>query len=165
MPDRVQSVRCPHCGVEIPLSEALTREIEDRLRTAFDARLAAALENERGRAAAAAERRAREGVEVELRDLKAQVEEKDKLIGDMTQQLAELKRKAGQGSQQMQGEVQEIGLEAVVRACCPGDEIVPVEPGRRGADVLHRVAGAGGRGCGSILWESKRTKHWSQGWI
>lgn len=91
--------------------------------------------------------------------------EKDKLISDMQKQVEELKRKAEQGSQQLQGEVQELDLEATLRAAFPKDTIEPVPKGTFGGDTLQRVAGPLGNSIGTILWESKRTKAWSDGWL
>jgi len=91
--------------------------------------------------------------------------EKDKQLEDMRKQIEELKRKAEQGSQQAQGEVQELELEDVLRANFRFDEIEPVAKGVRGADVLQRISSSSGKPCGSILWESKRTKAWSDGWL
>src|SRR4029450_7673070 len=70
-----------------------------------------------------------------------------------------------QGSQQLQGEVQEIELESLLRAKFAHDLIEPVPKGEFGGDVLQRVRGPNGQECGSILWESKRTKNWSDGWL
>ncbi len=47
----------------------------------------------------------------------------------------------------------------------PYDEIVPVPKGVRGADVVQKVKDNSGRMCGQIIWESKKTKAWSNGWI
>jgi len=80
-------------------------------------------------------------------------------------QIEELKRKAEQGSQQMQGEVQELHLEALLREKFARDVIEPVPKGEFGGDVLHRVRGPADQPCGSILWESKRTKNFSDGWL
>lgn len=70
-----------------------------------------------------------------------------------------------QGSQQLQGEVQELELESILRAKFPRDTIEPVPKGQHGGDALHRVLGSLGQVCGTILWESKRTKNWSDGWL
>lgn len=93
------------------------------------------------------------------------VMEKDQIIGSMQKQIEELKRKAEQGSQQLQGEVQELELEALLGAKFPRDTIQPVPKGEHGGDVLQIVCGPGGQPCGTILWETKRTKHWSDGWL
>lgn len=97
--------------------------------------------------------------------LKFKVMEKEQTIASMQKQIEELKRRAEQGSQQLQGEVQELELEALLTSKFPQDQIQPVAKGEHGGDVLHRVAGSFGQPCGTILWESKRTKNWSDGWL
>ena len=98
-------------------------------------------------------------------ELKLKVMEKDQTITAMQKQIEELKRRAEQGSQQLQGEVQELELEALLTAKFPRDTIQPVPKGEFGGDVLHRVFGPANQVCGTILWESKRTKNWSEGWL
>lgn len=97
--------------------------------------------------------------------MKLKVLEKEQTITSMQKQIEELKRRAEQGSQQLQGEVQEIELEALLSARFPHDTIEPVPKGEHGGDVLHRVVGPLGQACGTILWESKRTKNWSDSWL
>jgi hypothetical protein len=106
--------------------------------------------------------KARKEVEDEL---KLKVAEKELTITSMKKQIEDLKRKAEQGSQQLQGEVQELELEAILSARFPTDTIEPVPKGEHGGDVLQRVIGPLGQMCGTILWESKRTKNWSDGWL
>jgi hypothetical protein len=96
---------------------------------------------------------------------KLKVMEKEQTISAMQKQIEELKRRAEQGSQQLQGEVQELELENLLRGKFPFDSIEPVPKGEYGGDVLHRVVGTGGQASGTILWESKRTKNWSDGWL
>ena len=91
--------------------------------------------------------------------------EKDQTITAMQKQIEELRRRAEQGSQQLQGEVQELELEAILTTKFPRDTILPVPKGEFGGDVLQRVVGPSGQVCGTILWESKRTKNWSDGWL
>jgi hypothetical protein len=97
--------------------------------------------------------------------LHLQVAERDQTIASMKQQLDEARRKAEQGSQQLQGEVLELELEASLRARFPTDIVEPVPKGEHGGDLVHRVVGSGGQVAGTILWESKRTKSWSDGWL
>lgn len=97
--------------------------------------------------------------------LKLKVMEKEQTISAMQKQIEELKRRAEQGSQQLQGEVQELELEATLRMKFPRDTIEPVPKGEHGGDVLQHVIGPLGQDCGSILWETKRTKNWSDGWL
>lgn len=91
--------------------------------------------------------------------------EKDKIIDDLKKSLEDAQRKATQGSQQLQGEVAELDLEATLRATFPQDTIEGIAKGVLGADIRQIVKSPGGKTCGTILWESKRTKAWSDGWI
>ena len=91
--------------------------------------------------------------------------EKEKVISDLKDKLADAQRKAEQGSQQMQGEVLELDFEQRLRTAFPLDQINEVAKGVRGADVLQEVASRGGKPCGSILYENKRTKKWSDAWV
>lgn len=97
--------------------------------------------------------------EHELKD-----KEKDKKLSDALKQIEELKAKIQRGSQQTQGEVMELEIEEILRKEFPDDDITEVKKGQRGADVLQKVIDKKGRGCGSILWESKNAQ-WSEGWL
>lgn len=243
MPDK--TITCPSCGAKIPLSEAFSHDIEEKLRQKYEAdlkknreELTAALKakeaevqevlaNERNRLESRATARAQESVSIKLRDLEDQVKEKskqiasqgeqelqlrkslrdleerersrsleyertldaerrsimedaekkvaeehrmkelekDKQLSDMRRQIEDLKRSAELTSQQAQGEVQELELEAIVGRHFRTDKIEPVPKGVRGADVVQSVRDEKGEACGTILWESKRTKAWSEGWI
>lgn len=96
---------------------------------------------------------------------KLKVMEKEQIIAAMQKQIEDLKRRAEQGSQQLQGEVQELELENLLRSKFPYDAIEPVPKGEYGGDVLHRVFGSSGQTGGAILWEFKRTKNWSDAWL
>jgi hypothetical protein len=91
--------------------------------------------------------------------------EKEKTIGDLQVKLQDALRKAEQGSQQLQGEVSEIELETVLREKFPRDTIEAVPKGEHGGDVLQTVISPLNQECGKILWESKRTKNWNDGWL
>ena len=93
------------------------------------------------------------------------VAEKDNLISSLQRQIEDLKRKAEQGSQQLQGEVLELELESTLRASFPHDTIEPVRKGEFGGDVVQRVSTPIGQTCGAMLWETKRTKNWADGWL
>jgi hypothetical protein len=117
-----------------------------------------ALDEERGKIREAAQKDADEQSRLKLA-------EKEKTIGDLQTKLQEALRKAEQGSQQLQGEVSELELEGLLKLNFPTDLIEPVPKGEFGGDVLQRVVGPLGQACGAILWESKRTKNWSDGWL
>lgn len=97
--------------------------------------------------------------------LKLKVAEKEQTITSMQKQIEDLKRRAEQGSQQLQGEVQELELESLLKARFPLDTIEPIAKGEHGGDILQRVVGPLGKSCGAILWECKRTKNWSDTWL
>jgi hypothetical protein len=108
----------------------------------------------------------RQKAKIEAEDgLKLKVAEKEQQIASMQRQIEDLKRKAEQGSQQLQGEVLELELEATLRASFPLDSIDPVAKGEFGGDALQRVFSSAAQECGAILWESKRTKNWTDGWL
>lgn len=98
-------------------------------------------------------------------ELKLKLSEKESTIQAMQVQIEELKRKSNEGSQQLQGEVQELELEAILRAKFPQDNIEPVPKGEHGGDILHHVTDHAGQRRGTMLWEAKRTKTWSDGWL
>lgn len=88
-----------------------------------------------------------------------------KQLSDATKAKDDLARKLEQGSQQTQGEVLELELEKILKAEFPYDEILPVSKGVSGADIIQKVLNRSGRLCGQIVWESKKTKGWNEGWI
>lgn len=232
------SITCPNCGKLIPLTKALTEQIEEGLKRRYEAQSREQAEQlnaqyqkrltaETVRAQEEAKKKAQEAVAVELTGLRQQAEEqknrlaeaqkkeldflkrqravdekerelelqiartleeergkirqqvareideqrqlkdieKDKQLADMKRQVDELKRKLEQGSQQNQGEAVEVELEKMLAITFPADQIEPVGKGVRGADVLQRVMTPGGQYCGTIIWESKNTRNWSDGWI
>jgi hypothetical protein len=97
--------------------------------------------------------------------LNLKVRQKEEQIASMQRQIEDLKRKAEQGSQQLQGEVQELALEAMLREKFPRDAFDPVPKGEFGGDLIQHVVGPAGQIAGSMLWEAKRTKNWSDGWL
>src|SRR5207237_4168490 len=101
----------------------------------------------------------------ELEEQSLRAAKKNKQREDMRRQIEDLKRKAEQGSQKLQGDVQELELEKALRERFPRDEIESVKSGARGADVLQKVISDTGQLCGTILWESKRVRNWSDRWI
>jgi hypothetical protein len=119
----------------------------------------------------------REKLSVEIRKIEAQkteqmendfrmrLAEKDKQLEDQKKLAEEMKRKAEQGSMQLQGEVQELLLENILQNTFPHDRIVPVGKGVRGADCIQIVNNAYGNECGKIIYESKRTASFSNDWI
>ena len=93
------------------------------------------------------------------------VAERDKVIADLKQQLQDAQRKVEQSSQQLQGEVQELAVEDWLRAEFPLDEIEEIRKGAQGADCIQMVNTRERPNCGSVYYESKRTKSFQASWI
>jgi hypothetical protein len=93
------------------------------------------------------------------------LKEKDKQIEELKNLLEEARRKSEQGSQELQGEVLELDIQAALEARFPRDAIKPVPKGARGADLIQEVRNGAGQACGSIVWETKNTKHWQPAWL
>lgn len=98
-------------------------------------------------------------------DFQLKVRELEKQLEDQKKLAEEMKRKAEQGSMQLQGEVQELILEELLRTNFPFDLISEVGKGVRGADCIQTVRNQYGQECGRIIFESKRTKDFSNDWI
>jgi hypothetical protein len=93
------------------------------------------------------------------------VKELEKQLDDQKKLADEMKRKAEQGSMQLQGEAQELILEELLRNYFPFDVISEVGKGVRGADCVQTVRNQFGQECGRIIYESKRTNAFSMDWI
>ena len=134
-----------------------TREVEER-EAALALEVERKLDAERKRVSDEVLKRSQE--EHRLKEAESQ-----RQMESLRKQIDDLKRRAEQGSQQLQGEVLELEIEDVLRNACPWDRIEPVPKGVRGADLLHSVVDGTGKLAGTLVWESKRTKAWSDGWI
>ena len=96
--------------------------------------------------------------QLRMKEMEKQLEDQKKLVDEM-------KRKAEQGSMQMQGEVQELLLEDLLRGSFPFDMITEVGKGVRGADCIQTIRNQFGQECGKIVYESKRAQHFANDWI
>ena len=103
-------------------------------------------------------KQAEEASTMKIKELEKQLDAQKILVDEM-------KRKAEQGSMQLQGEVQELAIEEILKSIFPFDKISEVGKGIKGADVVHTVRNKLGIECGTILYESKRTKSFSNDWI
>ncbi len=103
-------------------------------------------------------KREQELFDLKTKEFKLQMEQQQKLI-------EELKRKSEQGSMQLQGESQEVLLEEILQENFPFDLIEEVGKGVEGADCIQTVRNSSGTASGKIIYESKRTKGWSNNWI
>lgn len=103
-------------------------------------------------------KREQELFDLKTKEYKLQMDQQQKLI-------EELKRKSEQGSMQLQGESQEILLEEIIKENFPFDLLEEVGKGVEGADCIQTVRNSSGIICGKIIYESKRTKGWSNNWV
>ena len=177
--DGAEKIACPKCNHGFPLSEGISRRTIERYADDFERSLAEqkkALERElvAEKDKALAKFRSEE---LQLRRHIRELEEADKnrdvayqrkldeerrqieaqhkaQIESAQREVADLKRKLEQGSQQLQGEALELSLESLLRNAFPLDEIVPVPKGMQGADLLQHVRLPSGHCCGSIIWEA-----------
>lgn len=131
--------------------------LEDRQRE-LDLEVARKLDAEKRRLEEAIRRMASE-------EQALKIKEKDKQIEDLKKLLEEAKRKSEQGSQELQGEVLELDLQAELERRFPHDVIRPVPKGVRGADLVQEVRNGALQPCGTIIWETKNTRHWQPAWI
>lgn len=264
MSEQLQMLQCPYCKKEFPLTEAIAKQIEDRIRLQVNVeaerreqelalkaedlvrkqkeleqqsktleqqiaeQVSAQLKSEREKIAKEAAEKAKEDLDIELEAAKSEAAEKqnrleeakkreldllkdkreleekqqmlelemarklneerkliankavenfqeeqrlkdrqtEEMIAGLKRTIDDLKRKADQGSQQIQGEALEVELETILKNRFPSDEIIPVSKGQRGADIMQKVYdSAAHENCGIILWETKQAKNWSDSWI
>ncbi len=137
--------------------EKLKRE-KDELRESIEADAQRKINEIISREKEKIQKNVQEKAELTIKEYQKKLEDQNKLIEEM-------KRKAEQGSMQMQGEIQELALEDLLRALFPFDIINEVPKGVKGADVIQTVVNGLQQVCGKIIYESKRTKAFSEGWI
>lgn len=122
---------------------------------------------------AEAEKKLHEEIQSEKEKIRKQVEEANefklltlqKQLEDQKRLTEEMKRKQEQGSMQMQGEVMELAIEEFLSVNFPLDVISEIKKGANGADCLQTINTYEKQDCGTIYYESKRTKNFSDSWI
>lgn len=148
------------------LDKAREYELELRKKTTALEEKEKNLELEKQRQIDEERKKIQEKTEIEVSE-KFHLREKEyeQNIESLKKSLEDAQRKASQGSQQLQGEAQEIQLEEQLKHAFPSDEIIEVAKGVRGADIIQKIFDKNGRHCGTIIWESKRTKSWEKKWV
>jgi hypothetical protein len=107
---------------------------------------------------------ARQGSETAEEEYRLKIKEYEIQLKGLQEDIGAAQRKTNQGSQQLEGEGGEWGLEELLKLYFPYDEIIAVGKGVKGADVHQRVQTRTGNYCGMIIWEYKNTKNWSDSW-
>lgn len=160
------SIKCPKCGEVFEITDVLLPQVETAQKIELEARK---LKNELNDKLRSLELDKQRQLDIEkekwFESQKYRFKEYEKVIEDLKKSSEDAIRKASQGSQQLQGEVQELDLETEFKNNFSGDEFDPIGKGVLGADIRQVVKSPKGRTCGTILWESKRTKAWSDQWI
>ena len=129
-------------------------ELREKIELENQKKISETLENERKKIAKS---------EKEKSELK--ISEKEKVIEQLKEQLTIAQQKAEQGSMQLQGEVQELAIEDWLKDNFPLDEVTAIKQGARGADCLQTINTYELQNCGTIYYESKRTKDFQPSWI
>ncbi len=189
----MDDIYCQKCGAKVEITQSLRTQVEKTLKHEYEQQLkekdrklaemeklevairkekALLEEKQRGmelqiaRKVDASKKELVEIISKQLTDdFRLKEEDYKKKIDELKKSAEETSRKAGQGSQQLQGEVQEADLKQQLISAFPDDLIEDVSTGSRGADVKQIVRTSRGNECGIILWESKRTKAWSDDWV
>lgn len=151
---------------EFKLKEARNKELEylkkekelENKRQELELEMQRRLNEESNRLTDAIRKQEEEKNQMKFREYEKQLEDQKKLVEEM-------RRKAEQRSMQLQGEVQELALEELLRSTFVYDMISEVGKGVRGADCIQTVRNNLGQECGKIIYESKRTKDFSNEWI
>ena len=138
-------------------------ELLDELRSAKRAQAEAELEAQK-RLANAEDKIREEATRAADEKYHLKLREQEKKLADTQKSLEDAQRKATQGSQQNQGEVLELDLEARLHEEFPYDHIGEVKKGQRGADIVQTVRDPAAADCGVILWETKNGK-WQPAWV
>ncbi len=146
--------------------EFLQRENQLKTKEAeMELQLQRKLQEQRGEIAEQIRKQETEKNNLKETEHQLRVKELEKQLDDQKKLAEEMKRKAEQGSMQLQGEVQELILEELLRNSFPFDIISEVGKGIRGADCVQTVRNQFGQECGRIIYESKRTKDFGGDWI
>ncbi len=146
------------------LKEQLEKTARDKAEIALRER-ELALKRDQESLALAMQKKLQEQTERIREEERLRQAELQKKLDDQNKLINEMKRKSEQGSMQLQGEIQELAIEDYLGHAFPRDVIEEVSKGKRGGDCVHIVRDNFERVCGKILYESKRTKHFSNDWI
>jgi len=139
--------------------EIKTREAE------LDLELQRRLQDERGKLSEELRKLEEQKIAAKETEFNLRLKELEKQLEDQKKLAEEMRRKAEQGSMQLQGEVQELALEELLKATFPFDLVSEVGKGVRGADCVLTIRNPFGQECGRIIFESKRTKGFTMDWI
>ncbi len=151
---KAENIKLKQKELELLQKENELKDKEEELRLDMEKEML----KKREEIAAEIRRKLEEKKEMEILEYKKKLEDQKKLVEEM-------RRRQEQGSMELQGEVQELALEEFLKMQYPHDKVEGVPKGMSGADVIHTVINSAGQQCGKIIYESKRTKAFSDSWI
>lgn len=131
----------------------------------LDIELQRRLQEERGKLSDELRKIEEQKIAAKENEFNLRLKELEKQLEDQKKLAEEMRRKAEQGSMQLQGEVQELALEDMLKSTFPFDLVTEVSKGKRGADCILTVRNSFGQECGKIIFESKRTNKFAEDWI
>lgn len=139
---------------QLAKSEREKTELEEKIKAESEQKLNEILNKERAEIKKAADSQN----ELKIKELLKQLEDQKKIVD-------ELKKKQEQGSMQLQGEVQELAIEEYLKTKFTLDTITEIGKGEKGGDCIQTVNTREVQNCGTIYYESKRTKTFGKDWI
>lgn len=171
-----EGITCPNCGHHFMLSDAFMEHFEEEKRQAISQALEASKRKTELETKALEERFAEERAELEQKltkqaqdnaekEYELKLHEKDEELDRIRKRLKDLERRTNQGSMELQGEALETYLKQQFEQTYPIDSFSDVKKGQLGADIIHDVLTLQGQRCGTIVWEIKNTKTWSDQWL
>lgn len=171
--NKIKQLEANNVGAEIKLKEAREKELsflqkESALKdkeAELDITIQKKLAEERNQLAETIRQQEQTKTALKEDEMLMKMEELKKQLEDQKKLADEMKRKADQGSMQLQGEVQELALEELLKTSFPFDLVTEVGKGVRGADCILTVRNGMAVECGKIIFESKRTENFTADWI
>jgi len=163
----MKTIKCPQCGAKFEKSIIL--DFEQAMRSDLEKEFQKK-ETEQNREINAQRKQllqfTQEKIKADL-DNTLKLKQRDKIIQELTGKIEEARKRAESAfsSQQNVGETQELYLEEILRTTFPQDLVLEVAKGVKGADAIQVIRTDSGHEVAKILYESKSTKVFSEGWI
>ena len=136
-------------------------ELKYEIESEAQEKIAETVNEERAKIKQLAEKNAKRKItEVELK-----ITERDEVIDQLKDDLKKAEQKANQVPAPLKGEAQELAIEKWLKEQFLQDAIEEIKKGQSGADCLQTVRNSLGKNCGTIYYESKRTKAFQKNWM
>lgn len=161
----MKEIICPSCGAHFDIQKEIQKDLQEKV-LEKEKELKTLYQREKELEVKNLTKNLKSSIQEELlNEYSKKDQEREFLISNLRKEVVSLKVKLEQGSQQLQGEIQEVNLELFLKNNYRLDDIGPVPKGVNGADLIQKVRSSSGKDLGIILWESKRTKSFSNDWV